>query len=251
MDLAQARAALKSASRVAVLTGAGVSAESGIPTFRDAQTGHWARFRPEDLASPGAYSRDPDMVWEWYAGRYRDVLAARPNGAHLLLARLEREKGAGFFLATQNVDGLHGRAGSGAGGGRMVELHGTLLSARDEVTGEVFPLPAPDVLVTPPVSPSGNRMRPNVVWFGEYLPQDALDAATRAFQAAEAALIVGTSGAVYPAAGLAGETLFAGGTVIEVNPDDTELSRHMTYCVRDVASRGLAALMEDGAMLGA
>ncbi|MFC3832234.1 MULTISPECIES: Sir2 family NAD-dependent protein deacetylase [Deinococcus] len=243
MTLSQARAALAAASRVAVLTGAGVSAESGIPTFRDAQTGHWARFRPEDLASPPAYRRDPEMVWEWYAGRYRDVLAAEPNGAHHLLARLEREKGAGFFLATQNVDGLHARAGSGQGGGRMVELHGTLLSARDEVTGEVFPLPAPDVLVTPPISPTGHRMRPNIVWFGEYLPEDALHAAQRAFQAAEVALIVGTSGAVYPAAGLAGETLYAGGTVIEINPEETELSDQMTYCVRDVASRGLAALM--------
>lgn len=243
MTLSQARAALAAASRVAVLTGAGMSAESGIPTFRDAQTGHWARFRPEDLASPPAYRRDPEMVWEWYAGRYRDVLAAEPNGAHHLLARLEREKGAGFFLATQNVDGLHARAGSGQGGGRMVELHGTLLSARDEVTGEVFPLPAPDVLVTPPISPTGHRMRPNIVWFGEYLPEDALHAAQRAFQAADVALIVGTSGAVYPAAGLAGETLYAGGTVIEINPEETELSHQMTYCVRDVASRGLAALM--------
>ncbi|WP_309569774.1 Sir2 family NAD-dependent protein deacetylase [Deinococcus sp.] len=244
MDLAEARAALHSARRVAVLTGAGVSAESGIPTFRDAQTGHWARFRPEDLASPPAYARDPEMVWEWYAGRYRDVLTAQPNDAHHLLARLEREKGADFFLATQNVDGLHERAGSGQGGGRMVELHGNLLSARDEVTGEVFLLPEPDVLVTPPVSPLGNRMRPNIVWFGEFLPEDALEAAADAFAAAEVALVIGTSGAVYPAAGLAGETLRWGGVVIEINPDDTELSHQMTYCVRDVASRGLAALLE-------
>jgi NAD-dependent deacetylase len=243
MTLDHARAALKSASRVAVLTGAGVSAESGIPTFRDAQTGHWARFRPEDLASPAAYARDPEMVWAWYAGRYRDVLAARPNGAHHLLARLERDLGAGFFLATQNVDGLHGRAGSGQGGGRLVELHGDLLSARDEVTGEVFALPVPDQLVTPPVSPNGHRMRPNVVWFGEMLPEDALDAAAAAFAAADVALAIGTSGAVYPAAGLAFEALGRGAAVIEINPDDTELTPHMTYCVRDVASRGLAALL--------
>lgn len=244
MTLAEARAALHAALRVAVLTGAGVSAESGIPTFRGAQTGHWARFRPEDLASPAAYARDPEMVWEWYAGRYREVLAARPNDAHHLLARLERQKGAGFFLATQNVDGLHGRAGSGQCGGRMVELHGNLLSARDEVTAEVFPLPMPDELVTPPTSPGGHRMRPNIVWFGEYLPEAALHAATQAFQAADVALIMGTSGAVYPAAGLAVETLDAGGTVIEINPDETELSHQMTYCVRDVASRGLAALLD-------
>ncbi|MVN85849.1 NAD-dependent deacylase [Deinococcus sp. HMF7620] len=243
MDLASARAALAAASRVAVLTGAGVSAESGIPTFRDAQSGHWARFRPEDLASPAAYERDPELVWDWYAGRYRDVLAAQPNGAHRLLAELERQKGAGFFLATQNVDGLHGRAGSGQGGGQLVELHGNLVSARDEHTGEVVPLPDPDTLVTPPTSPRGHRMRPNVVWFGEYLPEEALNAAQAAFAAAEVALIIGTSGVVYPAAGLAFETLEGGGTVIEINPDATELTPYMSFSLRDVASRGLAALL--------
>lgn len=244
MDLAAARAALQAASRVAVLTGAGVSAESGIPTFRDAQTGHWARFRPEDLASPPAYRRDPQMVWEWYAGRYRDVLAAQPNGAHDLLARLEAQKGPGFFLATQNVDGLHHRAGSGTHGRQVVELHGNLLSGRDEVTGQTFPLAAPAELVTPPTSPLGNRMRPNVVWFGEYLPEDALEAAQDAFAAAEVALVIGTSGAVYPAAGLAAETLRRGGIAIEINPTETEISHQMTYAIRDVASRGLASLLQ-------
>ncbi|WP_221089278.1 Sir2 family NAD-dependent protein deacetylase [Deinococcus aquaedulcis] len=239
----QARAALNAASRVAVLTGAGVSAESGIPTFRDAQTGHWARFRPEDLASPGAYLQNPELVWEWYAGRYRDVLAAQPGGAHVRLAELERRKGQGFFLATQNVDGLHGRAGSGQGGGRMVELHGNLVSGRDEVTGEVFPLPAPDELVTPPTSPRGHRMRPNVVWFGEFLPEDALADAQLAFAQAEVALVIGTSGVVYPAAGLAFKTLNRGGVVIELNPEPTELTPHVTFSLRDVASRGLDTLM--------
>lgn len=243
MNFDRARASLLAARRVAVLTGAGVSAESGIPTFRDAQTGLWARFRPEDLASPGAYHRDPATVWEWYAGRYRDVLAAAPNDAHRLLAQLERDRGAGFFLATQNVDGLHGRAGSGRAGGRMVELHGNLLSARDEVTGEVFALPPPGDLVTPPVSPLGHRMRPNIVWFGEFLSEDALAAATDAFAEADVALVVGTSGVVYPAAGLAFETLRCGGVVIEVNPEETELTPHLSFSVHDKASRGLAALL--------
>lgn len=243
MNLTEARTALNAAPRVAVLTGAGVSAESGIPTFRDAQTGHWARFRPEDLASPGAYRRDPDTVWEWYAGRYRDVLRAHPNPAHHHLAQLERQKGAGLFLATQNVDGLHARAGSGTHGGQLVELHGNLISARDEVTGETFPLPHPDALITPPVSPRGHRMRPNVVWFGEFLPDDALEAAQAAFAEADVALVVGTSGVVYPAAGLALETLRQGGVVIEVNPEATELTELMTFSLRDTASRGLAALL--------
>ena len=240
MNLTEARLALRNAKRVAVLTGAGISAESGIPTFRDAQTGHWARFRPEDLASPEAYRRDPEMVWEWYAGRYRDVLKAEPNDGHRLLAGLEQEKGDGFFLATQNVDGLHARAGST----RLVELHGNLLSARDEKTGEIFPLPAPDELVTPPTSPNGNRMRPNVVWFGEYLPEKALMAAQDAFADADVALIIGTSGVVYPAAGLAHEAKLEGATVIEINPDETELTPQLTFSIREKASVGLKQLLE-------
>lgn len=244
MDLAAARAALRDARRVAVLTGAGVSAESGIPTFRDAQQGHWARFRPEDLASPGAYRRDPETVWQWYAGRYADVTRAQPNGAHHLLARLEREKGEGFFLATQNVDGLHARAGSE----RLVELHGNLTAARCETCGTVAALPEPETFTPPPPCPAcGAAMRPNVVWFGEYLPEAALAAASHAFQEADVALIVGTSGAVYPAAGLALETRRAGGVVIEVNPDETELTPHMSFSVREVASGGLAALLQRGA----
>ena len=240
MNLAEARAALRSARRVAVLTGAGVSAESGIPTFRAAQMGLWARFRPEDLASPEAYRRDPQTVWQWYAGRYADVTRAQPNAAHRLLAELEREKGEGFFLATQNVDGLHQRAGNE----RLVELHGNLTTARCETCGAVTPLPAPGAFTPPPVCPvCGAPMRPNVVWFGEVLPEDALAAATRAFQDADVALIVGTSGVVYPAAGLALETRREGGVVIEVNPEETELTPDMSYSVRDVASRGLAALL--------
>ena len=245
MDLSQARAALRAARRVAVLTGAGISAESGIPTFRDAQTGHWARFRPEDLASPDAYRREPELVWEWYAGRYRDVLAAQPNRGHELLAELERQKGAGFFLATQNVDGLHARAGSGQAGGELVELHGNLTQARDELTGEVFALPAPDELSVPPLSQGGQRMRPHIVWFGEYLPEAALSAAERAFAGAEVALVIGTSSVVYPAAGLARETLRHGGAVIEINPETTDLTPYATFSLRDTASRGLERLLAE------
>lgn len=238
----EARAALQNARRVAVLTGAGVSAESGIPTFRDAQTGHWARFRPEDLASPQAYRRDPAMVWQWYAGRYRDVSRAQPNEAHRLLARLEREKGDGFFLATQNVDGLHARAGSE----RLVELHGNLGTARCEACGTVAHLPEPETFTPPPSCPAcASRMRPNIVWFGEFLPELALEAATRAFEEADVALIVGTSGQVYPAAGLALETRRAGGVVIEVNPEETELTPYLSFSVREVASRGLAGLLAE------
>lgn len=245
MELSQARQILAQARRVAVLTGAGISAESGIPTFREAQTGHWARFKPEDLASPQAYHADPEMVWQWYAARYRDVLAAQPNAGHRLLAELEAQKGAGFFLATQNVDGLHARAGSGASGGQLVELHGNLHTGRDEVTGQIVPLDPPETLVTPPMSPSGNRMRPNIVWFGEYLPEDALQAAQQAFAEAEVALIIGTSGQVYPAAGLALEAKAHGATVIEINPDATELTPYLDLSLRETASRGLALLLDE------
>ncbi|MFC6617651.1 Sir2 family NAD-dependent protein deacetylase [Deinococcus radiophilus] len=244
MDLAAARQVLQSAAHVAVLTGAGVSAASGIPTFREAQSGHWARFRPEDLASPQAYAHDPDTVWAWYAGRYRDVSAAQPNGGHTWLAELERRKGAGFFLATQNVDGLHARAGSGSLGGRLVELHGNLSQARDEVTGIIHSLPAPADLILPPRSPAGHRMRPHVVWFGEFLPEDALAAAEQAFAEAEVALIIGTSSVVYPAAGLALETLRGGGRVIEINPEATELTPAASLSLRMGAEEGLAALLE-------
>lgn len=245
MNLNDARTALRDARRVAVLTGAGVSAESGIPTFRDAQQGLWARFRPEDLASPDAYFRDPALVWGWYAGRYRDVMAAAPNAGHTLLARLEREKGDGLFLATQNVDGLHARAGSGSAGGRLVELHGNLTTARCEVCEQVEDLPDPADFTPPPVcARCGGRMRPNIVWFGEFLPEDALEAASDAFAAADVALIIGTSGVVYPAAGLAFETLRGGGTVIEINPDQTELTPRLSFSLRETASGGLMALME-------
>ncbi|GGO29432.1 SIR2 family NAD-dependent protein deacylase [Deinococcus humi] len=242
MNLSQARAALSDARRVAVLTGAGISAESGIPTFRDAQTGHWARFKPEDLASPEAYFRDPALVWEWYAGRYRDVMAATPNTGHTLLAQLERQKADGFFLATQNVDGLHARAGSE----RLVELHGNLTTARCEVCGHIEDLPSPQDFTPPPVcSRCGGRMRPNIVWFGEFLPEQALQASADAFAAADVALVIGTSGVVYPAAGLAFETLERGGTVIEINPDETELTPHLSFSLRDTASKGLATLTEE------
>ncbi len=245
MNLQEAAVRLRQATRVVVMTGAGISAESGIPTFRDAQTGHWARFRPEDLASPEAYWRDPATVWDWYAGRYRDVMAARPNRGHTLLAELEQQKMAqhgpeAFTLVTQNVDGLHLRAGSRP----PLELHGNLTHGRCETCGHLQPLPDPAGFVPPPLCERcGGRMRPNVVWFGEMLPEDVLDAAQSAFERAQVALVIGTSSQVYPAAGLAEVTLEAGGTVIEINPDRTPLTAWASVSLRATASEGLAALM--------
>ena len=247
MHLSEAAARLQAARRVVVMTGAGISAESGIPTFRDAQTGHWARFRPEDLASPEAYWKGPELVWEWYAGRYRDVMAATPNRGHTLLAELERQKlaehGEGAFtLVTQNVDGLHLRAGSRP----PLELHGNLTHGRCETCGHLQPLPDPASFVPPPVCEvCGSRMRPNVVWFGEMLPAQVLAEAELAFERAEVALVIGTSSQVYPAAGLADLTLQRGGVVIEINPDRTPLSAEASFSLRATASVGLAALMTD------
>ncbi len=243
--LERARQQLSAARRVAVLTGAGVSAESGIPTFREAQSGHWARFRPEDLASPQAYRRDPDTVWEWYAGRYRDVLAAQPNAAHRALAELERRrsglKDQAFLLVTQNVDGLHQRGGSR----QLTEMHGNLTQARCEACHHRHPLPPPEQLTTPPSCPDcGARMRPDVVWFGEPLPPLALARAEDAFEAAEVALVVGTSSLVQPAASLALLTLEHGGYVIELNPDETPLTRRASLSLKLPASQVLPALLE-------
>ncbi|WP_424949830.1 SIR2 family NAD-dependent protein deacylase [Deinococcus sp.] len=246
MNLPQAAALLRSARRVVIMTGAGVSAESGIPTFRDAQTGHWARFRPEDLASPEAYWKGPELVWDWYAGRYRDVMAAAPNRGHTLLAELERRKLAeygesAFTLVTQNVDGLHLRAGSLP----PLELHGNLTHGRCEACERVQPLPGPASFIPPPTcNVCRSRMRPNVVWFGELLPEEVLAAAQFAFERAEVALIIGTSSQVYPAAALADLTLQRGGAVIEINPDTTPLTRRATLSLRTTAGEGLAALMD-------
>ncbi len=245
MNLPEAVALLHAARRVVVMTGAGVSAESGIPTFRDAQTGHWARFRPEDLASPEAYWRDPELVWDWYAGRYRDVTAARPNRGHELIAELEGRKLAeygdgAFVLVTQNVDGLHLRAGSRP----PLELHGNLTHGRCEACDHRQPLPGAAGFVPPPrCERCGSRMRPNVVWFGEMLPEDVLEDAQLAFEQAEVALVIGTSSQVYPAAALADVTLACGGTVIEINPDTTPLTRRASFSLRATAGEGLTVLM--------
>lgn len=253
-DLKRARQRLQAARRVAVMTGAGISAESGIPTFRAAQTGHWARFKPGDLASPQAYRRNPDTVWAWYAGRYRDVQAAAPNPGHLALAELERRKREAetdeaetdaaetghFLLVTQNVDGLHQRAGSR----RLAELHGNLTRARCESCAAVQPLTAQEPFTPPSCPDCGARMRPDVVWFGEHLPRLALSRAEAAFTSAQVALVIGTSSLVEPAASLALLTLDHGGTVIEINPEETPLTPLADFSLTMSASRALPALLE-------
>ena len=214
----RARSILSGARRVAVLTGSGISAESGVPTFRGAG-GLWRTFHPEDLATPQAFARDPQLVWEWYDWRRGLIAAAKPNPAHEALVLLEARCEA-FTLATQNVDGLHALAGSL----NVITLHGDIWTLRciacgTERTDRSVPLPE-----LPPVCACGALLRPGVVWFGEPLPEGAMKRAAAAAANADALLMIGTSAAVWPAAGLGEVALAAGVPVIEINPEPTVYS---------------------------
>lgn len=228
---------LRGARAVAVLTGSGVSAESGVPTFRDAQTGLWARYDPADLATPEAFGRDPGLVWAWYGWRRKLVREAVPNPGHLALAELERRVPR-LALITQNVDGLHQRAGSGG----VIELHGDITRTKCSVEGVMVEDYDPEG--SPPVCPNcGAPLRPDVVWFGEALPAGALRAASDAASSCDLFFSVGTSGLVQPAASLPFEALRGGATVVEVNPDDTPLTRGADYALRGKAGEVLPALV--------
>jgi len=212
------RQRLSRAKRVAVLTGAGVSAESGVPTFRGAG-GLWRQYRAEDLATPEAFQRDPGLVWEWYDWRRQLIAKCEPNPAHHAIARLEREARE-FLLITQNVDGLHRRAGSV----RMVELHGNLWRVRcpaEGTTAEAFEVPLRSL---PPRCRCGAVLRPDVVWFGEALPAEALQQALDATERCDLFLVVGTSAVVQPAASLPMVARRRGAYVVEVNLEPTALT---------------------------
>lgn len=232
------RTALRTAERVVVFTGAGVSAESGIATFRDAQTGLWARFDPTELATPGAFARDAALVWGWYEWRRHQVMRAGPNAAHRAIAALS-SKVPRLTLVTQNVDDLHERAGSRD----VVHLHGRLMAPYCEAcrAGFTFPPGPPDVpehgaRVEPPrCSVCGGRVRPGVVWFGEALPEDAWELATRAARGCDLLFCVGTSALVYPAASLVHLAIAAGAVTVQVNPNRTEMDARVTHTLRGAA----------------
>lgn len=239
-ELGAAVARLRAATRVVALTGAGVSAESGVPTFRGAD-GLWGRFRAEDLATPEAFTRDPRLVWEWYEWRRQRVAAVRPNPAHVALAALEARVPE-FLLITQNVDGLHAMAGSR----RMLELHGSLWRVRCIGCGERredrrVPLPG-----KPPRCACGALLRPDIVWFGEALDPGIVERAHEASLRAEVALVIGTSSLVYPAASLPQLARAAGAFVIEVNPEQTSLSRLADVWLRGRAAEIVPALLGEG-----
>ncbi|MFV9503727.1 MAG: SIR2 family NAD-dependent protein deacylase [Oscillochloridaceae bacterium umkhey_bin13] len=215
--LHQLAAWLQQARQVAVLTGAGVSAESGLATFREAQTGLWAQYSPEDLATPEAFRRNPGLVWDWYAWRRQQAAAAQPNPAHLALARLETLVPQ-FSLISQNVDGLHARAGSR----NLIELHGSLRRVRCSVEGTTYQA-WDDTTSLPPTCPAcGAWLRPDVVWFGEALPAAALTEAWQAAQQCDLFLAIGTSGLVEPAASLPRVAYAAGAQVAVINLDVTD-----------------------------
>lgn len=207
---------LRRADHVAILTGAGVSAESGMPTFRDPLTGYWSNFRPEDLATPEAFQRNPAIVWQWYVERRAMARAARPNAGHLAIARL-RALVPKVTTITQNVDGLHQAAGSDD----VIELHGNIHATR--CFGHDHPMtidPDAEIAGEHPECPvCGSLARPGVVWFGEILPEDAFDLSLKAMRTCDILLVVGTSGVVQPAASLGGLALQHGAAVAVINPD--------------------------------
>ena len=234
----RAAAHLRGARNVCVLTGAGISAESGIPTFRDAQEGLWAQYSPLDLATPEGFERDPELVWRWYEWRREMIRAAQPNPGHVALAQLARQVPR-LTLVTQNVDGLHQRAGSP----HVLEYHGNIL--RDRCTVEQMVAERSEDSrrsALPRCASCGGLLRPDVVWFGEMIPRRALIEADEAAEACDAFLSVGTSSLVYPAAGLAEAALRRGAPVIEVNPNPTDLSPQADVVLQAAAGRVLPAL---------
>jgi NAD-dependent deacetylase len=238
---------LADASNVVVLTGAGMSAESGIPTFRDVQNGLWSQYDPHALATPGAYRVDKALVWGWYIWRMAKVRAAQPHDGHVALAQLAALK-PGLVVVTQNVDDLHERAGNRS----VVHLHGSLFASRCYACGR----PAGTVELTddiadrpllrrlpPRCAHCGGYVRPGVVWFGESLPKDAWNMAEARVSQCDLLLVVGTSGVVYPAASLPSKARACGAKVVEINPVATDLSDKVDWSWRTTAQEGLPRLV--------
>jgi NAD-dependent deacetylase len=236
------RARIDAARSLFVLTGAGMSAESGIPTFRDALTGLWSRFDPAQLASEEGFRADPQMVWDWYAERRRALAEVQPNAGHLALGAFSRRRPGVLTLVSQNVDDLHQRAGNTD----TIRLHGELLADRwleRCPRSPACPTQQAEAGRPPRCAHCGNLLRPAVVWFGEMLPAAAIDAAERAAQHCDVALIVGTSGAVWPAAGLAMLARRSGAHVAIVNPHESEIDDAAHTVLRATAAASLPLLL--------
>ena len=237
--LEQVRGWVRGARRIVVLTGAGMSAESGVPTFRDAQAGLWAKFRPEDLATEEAFRANPEMVWDWYAMRREKLRGIEPNAGHVAIARFQQRHPGRLTVVTQNVDGLHQRAGSQD----VLALHGNI--EQDKWLDMPKDCCNEDAVAagTPPYcGRCGNLRRPAVVWFGEMLPLRELALAEQAAQDCDLMLVVGTSGIVYPAAGLARA---ASGRVVVVNPNESDLDDAADVVLHGTAANTLPLLLKD------
>lgn len=228
------RERIQAARSICVLTGSGISAESGIPTFRGAG-GLWRNFRPESLATPEAFTKDPKLVWEWYDWRRGLIAKAEPNAGHRAVASRPE-----ITVVTQNVDELHQRAGSK----KVLQVHGSIWVVRCTGCGEEHHdsrVPLPEL---PPRCRCGALLRPAVVWFGEGLSPGVWDNAQQAVTSCDVLLVVGTSALVYPAASLAPLAKQAGAFVVEVNPDETPLSTAVHYTVRLRAGEALPQILE-------
>ncbi len=229
----------RNARRVAVLTGAGVSQESGLRTFRDAQTGLWAQYKPNELASPEAFQRDPKLVWDWYAWRREAVKAVRPNPGHYALVEIEKRT-THFTLITQNVDGLHRMAGSQ----NVLELHGNIQRVRCADCYTFTETWDDDSETVPRCKICGGLLRPDVVWFGEALPRDQLEAAVEASRSCDLFFSIGTSGVVQPAASLGFAAHNRGAVVVEINAEPTPLTPKANYFLQGKSGEILPRLLE-------
>jgi len=230
---------LRSTSKLAALTGAGVSQESGLRTFRDAQAGLWAQYKPEELASPEAFARDPKLIWDWYAWRREAVKAVRPNAGHYALVEIEKRIPQ-FTLITQNVDGLHRMAGSR----NVLELHGNIQRVRCSECSLFADSWGDDTESVPKCESCGGLLRPDVVWFGESLPRDQLEAAVEAARKCEVFFSIGTSGLVQPAASLAHAAHNRGAVVVEINAEPTPLTPKVNYFLQGKSGEILPQLVE-------
>jgi len=229
---------LSQARSVTVLTGAGISADSGVPTFRGAD-GLWRRYRAEDLATPEAFARDPTLVWEWYDWRRELIATKRPNQAHETLAQMEQRFDR-FWLITQNVDGLHRDAGSR----KLSEIHGNIWMVRCTACGLVTENRDVPISILPLCRTCGGLLRPHIVWFGEALAAEDLQASDRALRTSEVCLIIGTSGLVYPAAGFASIAKQSGAFVVEINLDPTPQSSLVDVAIQGRAKEIVPLLLQ-------
>ena len=237
------KAWVQQAHHIAVLTGAGISAESGVPTFRDAQTGYWAQFRPEDMATEAGFRAHAQRVWDWYQYRRNLLTGVAPNAGHHALAAFAQQYPDRLTLITQNVDGLHQRAGSVG----VLCLHGDIFENRWLDVPRNCCYIDQAVAGNPPYCDRcGNLLRPGVVWFGEALPFATLEAAQHAAHTCDLMLVVGTAGAVYPAAGLAHQARAAGARVVVVNPAPSELDSAAHGVLRGTAATVLPELLVTG-----